>query len=53
MKTVTLFRHAKSGEKANPRIRDFDRPLANRGLKAAPKMSVGSDTVHEGGLLGY
>ncbi len=40
MKTVTLFRHAKSGEKDNPRIDDFDRPLADRGLKAAPKMGV-------------
>ena len=38
MKTVTLFRHAKSGEKDNPNIDDFDRPLAARGLKAAPKM---------------
>ena len=40
MKTVTLFRHAKSGEKDNPRIDDFDRPLSDRGLKAAPKMGV-------------
>jgi phosphohistidine phosphatase len=38
MKKVTLFRHAKSGEKDNPNIEDFDRPLAPRGLKAAPKM---------------
>ncbi|MGO9171537.1 MAG: SixA phosphatase family protein [Rhodomicrobium sp.] len=38
MKTVTLFRHAKSGDKDNPNIDDFDRPLAGRGLKAAPKM---------------
>jgi phosphohistidine phosphatase len=38
MKTVTLFRHAKSGEKDNPGIADFDRPLAERGIKAAPKM---------------
>jgi phosphohistidine phosphatase len=38
MKTVTLFRHAKSGDKDNPNIEDFDRPLAARGLKAAPKM---------------
>jgi phosphohistidine phosphatase len=38
MKKVTLFRHAKSGEKNNPNIDDFDRPLAPRGLKAAPKM---------------
>ena len=40
MKTVTLFRHAKSGEKDNPGIADFDRPLAGRGLKAAPKMGL-------------
>jgi len=38
MKTVTLFRHAKSGDKDNPRIDDFDRPLNERGVKAAPKM---------------
>ena len=38
MKTVTLFRHAKSGEKDNPAMKDFERPLAHRGLKAAPKM---------------
>jgi len=40
MKTVTLFRHAKSGHKDNPNIEDFDRPLASRGLKAAPKMGA-------------
>ncbi len=40
MKTVTLFRHAKSGEKDNPNIADFERPLAARGLKAAPKMGM-------------
>jgi phosphohistidine phosphatase len=40
MKTVTLFRHAKSGEKDNPRIADIDRPLSDRGLKAAPKMGA-------------
>lgn len=38
MKTVTIFRHAKAGGKNDPNIEDFDRPLANRGLKAAPKM---------------
>ena len=38
MKTVTLFRHAKSGDKDNPAMKDFERPLAPRGLKAAPKM---------------
>jgi phosphohistidine phosphatase len=38
MKTVTLFRHAKSGGKDDPGLADFDRPLADRGIKAAPKM---------------
>jgi phosphohistidine phosphatase len=38
MKTVTLFRHAKSGEKDNPAMKDFERPLAPRGVKVAPKM---------------
>jgi phosphohistidine phosphatase len=37
-KTVTLFRHAKSGEKDNPDIADFDRPLSKRGTKVAPAM---------------
>ena len=46
MKTVTLFRHAKSGEKGNPRIHDFDRPLSNRGLKAAPKMGAAMRERH-------
>jgi len=46
MKTVTLFRHAKSGEKDNPRIEDFDRPLSDRGLKAAPKMGVAMRERH-------
>ena len=46
MKTVTLFRHAKSGEKNNPRIDDFDRPLADRGLKAAPKMGAAMRDRH-------
>ncbi len=40
MKTVTLFRHAKSGDRDNPNIDDFDRPLSDRGLKAAPKMGM-------------
>jgi phosphohistidine phosphatase len=40
MKTVTIFRHAKSGEKDSPTMPDFDRPLAGRGLKAAPKMGA-------------
>jgi phosphohistidine phosphatase len=38
MKTVTLYRHAKSDWKDSPAIADFDRPLAKRGLKAAPRM---------------
>ncbi len=40
MKTVTLFRHAKSGEKDNPEIEDLNRPLSGRGIKAAPKMGA-------------
>jgi phosphohistidine phosphatase len=40
MKTVTLFRHAKSGEKDNPNIDDFDRPLSEKGLKTAPKIGA-------------
>lgn len=40
MKTVTLFRHAKSGDKDNPAIADVDRPLSGRGLKAAPKVGA-------------
>ncbi len=46
MKTVTLFRHAKSGEKDNPRIEDFDRPLSDRGLKTAPKMGMAMRNRH-------
>ena len=38
MKTVTLFRHAKSGDKDNPAVADIDRPLADRGEEAAPRM---------------
>jgi phosphohistidine phosphatase len=38
MKTVTLFRHAKSAGRDDPDIADFDRPLAERGIKVAPKM---------------
>lgn len=37
MKTLALFRHAKS-EWADPRARDFDRPLNARGLKGAQMM---------------
>jgi phosphohistidine phosphatase len=40
MKTVTLFRHAKAGDKDNPNMADIDRPLSDRGLKAAPKMGA-------------
>jgi phosphohistidine phosphatase len=40
MKTVTLFRHAKSGEKDNPDIEDIDRPLTDRGRKSAQKMGA-------------
>jgi phosphohistidine phosphatase len=40
MKTVTLFRHAKAADKANPNVDDFDRPLAGRGLKAAARMGA-------------
>jgi phosphohistidine phosphatase len=35
MKTLLLLRHAKSSWK-NSELRDFDRPLNKRGLKAAP-----------------
>ncbi len=37
MKTVLLLRHAKS-DWGNPGLADFDRPLAKRGLKDAPRM---------------
>jgi len=37
MKTLLLLRHAKSGWKDNG-VRDFDRPLNQRGMKAAPAM---------------
>jgi phosphohistidine phosphatase len=35
MKTLLLLRHAKSSW-SDPTLRDFDRPLNKRGLKAAP-----------------
>lgn len=38
MKTLALFRHAKS-DWSDPRLGDFDRPLAPRGIKAAPRMA--------------
>ena len=37
MKTLGLFRHAKSGW-ADPRARDFDRPLSARGEQGASLM---------------
>lgn len=37
MKTLGLFRHAKSGW-ADPRARDFDRPLSERGERGATLM---------------
>ena len=37
MKTLGLFRHAKSGW-ADPRARDFDRPLSERGTRGAALM---------------
>jgi phosphohistidine phosphatase len=37
MKTILLLRHAKS-DWGNPGLADFDRPLAKRGRKDAPRM---------------
>jgi phosphohistidine phosphatase len=37
MKTILLLRHAKS-DWGNPGLTDFERPLAKRGLKDAPRM---------------
>jgi phosphohistidine phosphatase len=39
MLMVSLLRHAKSSW-ANPLLDDFDRPLASRGQKAAPRMGA-------------
>ena len=39
MKTLGLFRHAKSGW-ADPRARDFDRPLSERGERGAALMGT-------------
>ena len=39
MKTLGLFRHAKSGW-ADPRARDFDRPLSERGERGAVLMGA-------------
>ncbi len=38
LKQLLLFRHAKSAWPEN--VADFDRPLAPRGMKAAPKMAA-------------
>ena len=38
LKTVHLLRHAKS-DRDNPRIRDHERPLAKRGIKAGKLMA--------------
>jgi phosphohistidine phosphatase len=38
MRTIYLIRHAKSSW-GNPGLRDFDRPLNDRGLHDAPKMA--------------
>ncbi len=37
MKQILLLRHAKSSHD-NPRLKDYDRPLASRGEKDAPRM---------------
>ena len=37
MKTLVLLRHAKS-DWSDPSLGDFDRPLATRGIEAAPRM---------------
>ena len=37
MKTILLLRHAKS-DWGDPGLADFDRPLAKRGRKDAPRM---------------
>ena len=39
MKTILLLRHAKS-DRDNPTLADFERPLAKRGLKDAPRMGA-------------
>ena len=38
MRTLLLLRHAKSSWD-DPSLEDFDRPLAKRGRKAAPRMA--------------
>ena len=47
MKTVYLLRHAKSSWE-DPALEDFDRPLAPRGRKAAPRMAA---FMREKGLI--
>lgn len=47
MKTLLLLRHAKS-DWGNAGLRDFDRPLAKRGLKDAPRMG---EVVKKQGVL--
>jgi phosphohistidine phosphatase len=47
MLTLSLFRHAKSSW-ANPLLDDFDRPLAPRGEKSAPRTGT---FIAEGGLI--
>jgi phosphohistidine phosphatase len=47
MPTLSLLRHAKSSW-ANPLLEDFDRPLAPRGQKAAPRMGA---FIAERGLI--
>ena len=39
MRTLILFRHAKSSW-TNSGLGDFDRPLSERGVKAAPRMAA-------------
>ncbi|MFQ5578484.1 MAG: histidine phosphatase family protein [Anaerolineae bacterium] len=39
MKTILILRHAKS-DWSDPLLADFDRPLARRGLKDAPRMGT-------------
>ena len=47
MVTLSLFRHAKSSW-AEAGLRDFERPLAPRGIKAAPRMGA---FMREQGLI--
>jgi phosphohistidine phosphatase len=39
MKTILLLRHAKS-DRDNPALADYERPLAKRGFKDAPRMGA-------------